>query len=87
MLNAEYIKKITAQLPDFDWKPHFCLAELQSYDETVLEKIKDKTLYEQVADINLFTLDGPNIYGGLNVWIYKSKKNGHYIYWEYSWGD
>lgn len=87
MLNFQEIKKITKQIKDFEIKPHFNVADLQYYDNSILDKLKDKNLYEQIADINLSRIDGPTIYGGENCWIYKSVKNGHYIYWCYCWGD
>lgn len=80
------LQKIVKIVPDFNKRVHFNIADIQAYDENILQKLEDKERYNQIADINLFT--GTHIYGGRNVRIYKSTKaNGHYIFWEYCWGD
>ena len=80
------LQKIVKIVPDFNKRVHFNIADIQAYDENILQKLEDKEQYNQIADINLFT--GTHIYGGRNVRIYKSTKaNGHYIFWEYCWGD
>ncbi len=87
MLYEEDIKKIENQIKDFRIKPHFQIADLQYYDKDILKKIENKNLYEKVADITLHFYQDKNHYGGYAVRIYKSKKNSHYIYWEYYYGD
>lgn len=87
MLNQEQLKTIQKQIPDFGKKTTFNITDLQYYDSEILKKIKDKNLYVEIADINIFGLNGPTIYGGENARIYKSLLNGHYIYSCYTWGD
>lgn len=87
MLKIQEIKKITKIVKDFEIKPHFDVADLQYFDDSILDKIEDKNFYQKIADINLSHYKSKNFYGGENVWIYKSVKNGHYIYWCYCYGD
>lgn len=79
------IAKIIERIPDFIYKVHFDICDIAKYDEHIYQKVHEKSLYTLVADINLHT--AVTFYGGENVFIYKSTKNGHYIYSRYCWGD
>lgn len=80
------LAKIESKVPKFSRKTHFDICDLQMYDQKIFEKIKDESLYKQIADIQLHSM--VHLYGGENVRIYKSTQdNGHYIYWRYCWGD
>ena len=93
MLSISEYAKIIQKVPDFATTTHFNILDLEEYDFSVYDKIKDEEEYKLIADVNLFT----NVctYGGRNVFIYKSMKNEikygkekyHYIYSCYAWGD
>lgn len=87
MLNQEELKTIRKHIKDFGITATLNLSDLQYYDNNIFKKLDDKNLYEEIADINLNRINGPTIYGGENIRIYKSKTKKHYIYSCYYWGD
>ncbi len=85
-LSKSEIDKVREHIKDFDKKTTFNIADLQYYDNNILEKVNDINLYEEVLNMNLFKIESERFYGGIDIRVYKSKRNGHYIYSTYSWG-
>lgn len=86
-LEQAYIEKVSKHIKDFSYAPALDVHELAYYDDTIYKKVKDPALYEEVLNMNLDKIEGKSIYGGEDIRVYKSKKNGHYVYLTLTWGD
>lgn len=87
MLTLEDIKKIKEKLPYFNIKATFNLPDLQDYDSSIIEKVYNKDLYEEILYMNLKKSNTPTLYGGYDITVWKSKTKNHYIYNITCWGD